>query len=258
MFNKAIDIDPDYARAHCGVADACSQLYTYFDAREFNLRQADNSSRRALELAPGLAEAHVARGMAVSLSKRFDEAEREFETAIKIDPKSYEAAYWYARSLQSAGRFEEAVRMYDRAQSLRPDEYLPTTMQTLALGGLGKMNEREAAAKRATKLIEARLQLDPDDVRAANLGAAVYGSIGNRERALELAARSLAIDPDDPMLLYNVACTYLRFDDMHEDAMQCLERAIDKGFGHKEWIDHDPDLDSLRDHPRFKALSQAI
>jgi serine/threonine protein kinase/Tfp pilus assembly protein PilF len=258
MFNKAIEIDPEYARAHCGVADACSQLYTYFDAREFNLRQADNSSRRALELAPELAEAHVARGMAVSLSKKFDEAEKEFETALKLDPKSYEAAYWYGRSLQSAGRFEEAVRMYDRAQSLRPDEYLPTTMQTLALGGLGKTNEKEAAARRAAKLIDARLQLDPDDVRAANLGAAVNAGIGNRERAMELAARSLAIDPDDPMLLYNVACTYLRFDDMHEEAMQCLERAIDKGFGHKEWIDHDPDLDSLRDHPRFKALSQAI
>ncbi|HEX6575823.1 MAG TPA: protein kinase, partial [Gemmatimonadaceae bacterium] len=258
MFNKAIEIDPEYARAHCGVADACSQLYTYFDAREFNLRQADNSSRRALELAPELAEAHVARGLAVSLSKKFDEAEKEFETAIKLDPKSYEAAYWYGRSLMSAGRFEEAVRMYDRAQSLRPDEYLPPTMQTLALGALGKLNEREAAAKRAVKLIEARLQLDPDDVRAANLGAAVYAGIGNRDRALELASRSLAIDPDDPMLLYNVACSYLKFDDMHEEAMSVLERAIDKGFGHKEWIDHDPDLDSLRDHPRFKALSQAI
>jgi serine/threonine protein kinase/Tfp pilus assembly protein PilF len=258
MFNKAIEIDPEYARAHCGIADACSQLYQYFDAREFNLRQADNSSRRALELAPELAETHVARGLAVSLSKKFDEAEKQFETAIKLDPKSYEAAYWYGRSLQSAGRYEEAVRMYERAQSLRPDEYLPTTMQTLALGGLGKVNERDAAAKRAVKLIEARLQLDPDDVRAANLGAAVYASMGNRERALELSQRSLAIDPDDPMLLYNTACTYLSFDDMHEEAMSCLERAIDKGFGHKEWIDHDPDLNSLRDHPRFKALSQAM
>ena len=55
MFNKAIEIDPDYARAYAGVADACSMLYTYFDAREFNLRQADIASRKAMELDPELA-----------------------------------------------------------------------------------------------------------------------------------------------------------------------------------------------------------
>src|SRR6266542_939076 len=82
MFNRAIEIDPDYALAHAGVADCCSLLYTYFDARESNLRQADAASQRALELEPQLAEAHVARGIAVSLSKRFDEAEEQFETAM--------------------------------------------------------------------------------------------------------------------------------------------------------------------------------
>src|SRR5918993_5339938 len=56
MFNKAIEIDPGYALAHAGVADCYSQLYTYFDAREFNLRQAEAASSRALELAPDLAE----------------------------------------------------------------------------------------------------------------------------------------------------------------------------------------------------------
>jgi tetratricopeptide (TPR) repeat protein len=65
MFQKAIDIDPEYARAHAGVADCYSLLYTYFDAREFNLRQADIASNKALDLEPELAEAHVARGLAV-------------------------------------------------------------------------------------------------------------------------------------------------------------------------------------------------
>src|SRR5688572_32166505 len=104
MFNKAIEIDREYARAYAGVADSCSMLYTYFDAREFNLKQADIASHKALELEPELAEAHVARGLAVSLSKRFDEAEREFEIAMKLDPKLFEAPYWYGRALQSAGR----------------------------------------------------------------------------------------------------------------------------------------------------------
>ena len=62
MFEKAIAIDPNYARAHAGLADCCSLLFTYFDASEENLRQADIASSRALELEADLAEAHVARG----------------------------------------------------------------------------------------------------------------------------------------------------------------------------------------------------
>jgi Flp pilus assembly protein TadD len=200
----------------------------------------------------------VARGFAVSLSKRFDEAEEHFETAMRLDPKSFEAAYLYGRALQSAGRFEEAVKLLERAGALWPDDYLPVTMLTLALGSLGRTAEADAAAHRAVKLIEQRLELNPDDARAANLGAAVYAKIDDQEKARELAGKSLAIDPDDPMLLYNVACTYAKFDDTREDAMACLEKAIDKGFGHKEWIEHDPDLTPLRNHPRYIAISQSI
>ena len=79
MFNRAIEIDPDYARAYAGVADCCSLLYTYFDAREFNLRQADIASSKALELEPGAGGSARGPGLAVTLSKHFEEAEPEFE-----------------------------------------------------------------------------------------------------------------------------------------------------------------------------------
>jgi eukaryotic-like serine/threonine-protein kinase len=68
MFNKAIELDPDYALAYTGVADASSLLYQYFDARDFNLRQADKASTKALELEPDLAEAQVSRGIVASLN----------------------------------------------------------------------------------------------------------------------------------------------------------------------------------------------
>ena len=257
MFNKAIEIDRDYARAYAGVADSCSMLYTYFDAREFNLRQADIASHKALELEPELAEAHVARGLAVSLSKRFDEAEREFETAMKLDPKLFDAPYWYGRALQSAGRFQEAVKMFERASALRPEDYQAPGFLAQAYGSLGMVEERDAGLRRALKLMEDRLELNPDDARAANLAAAFLARLGDLSKAVEYADRSLAIDPEDPMLLYNVACTYVALK-RHDDAMNCLERAVDKGFGHKEWIDHDPDLDPLRENLRFQALSQAM
>ena len=257
MFNKAIEIDREYARAYAGVADSCSMLYTYFDAREFNLRQADIASHKALELEPELAEAHVARGLAVSLSKRFDEAEQEFETAMKLDPKLFEAPYWYGRALQSAGRFQEAVKMFERASALRPEDYQAPGFLAQAYGSLGLVSERDAGLRRALKLMEDRLELNPDDARASNLAAAFLARLGDLTKAVEYADRSLAIDPEDPMLLYNVACTYVALS-RYDDALNCLERAVDKGFGHKEWIDHDPDLDPLRQHMRFQALSQAM
>jgi serine/threonine protein kinase/tetratricopeptide (TPR) repeat protein len=257
MFNKAIEIDREYARAYAGVADSCSMLYTYFDARDFNLRQADIASHKALELEPELAEAHVARGLAVSLSKRFEEAEQEFETAMRLDPKLFEAPYWYGRALQSAGRFQEAVKMFERASALRPEDYQAPGFAAQAYGSLGMVAERDAGLRRALKLMEDRLELNPDDARAANLAAAFLARLGDLAKAVEYADRSLAIDPEDPMLLYNVACTYVALG-RQEDELNCLERAVDKGFGHKEWIDHDPDLDPLRENMRFQALSQAM
>jgi serine/threonine protein kinase/Tfp pilus assembly protein PilF len=257
MFNKAIEIDPDYARAYAGVADSCSMLYTYFDAREFNLKQADIASHKALELDPELAEAHVARGLAVSLRKEFAEAEKEFETAMKLDPKLFEAAYWYGRALQSAGRFDEAIKMFERAVALHPEDYHAVVFLTLAYISAGRIAESEIQLRRGLKLMHERLEVYPDDARAANLSSGLYARLGEVDKAVEFAERSLSIDPEDPMLLYNVACTYAGLNRI-DDALSCLERAVDKGFGHKEWIDHDPDLDGLRSTPRFKALSQAM
>src|SRR5512140_1714006 len=142
MFNKAIEIDPEYARAYAGVADCYSLLYTYFDAREFNLRQADIAANKALELEPELAEAHVAKGLAISLSKRFDEAEKEFETAMKLDPKLFEAPYWSGRSRLSAGRSPEAVKMFERSSILRPDEFQAANFLAQAYDTLGLKEEK--------------------------------------------------------------------------------------------------------------------
>jgi TolB-like protein/Flp pilus assembly protein TadD len=257
MFNKAIEIDPEYARAHAGVADCYSLLYTYFDAREFNLRQAEIASNKALDLEPELAEAHVARGLAVSLSKRFDEAEKEFEKALQLDPKLFEAAYWFARARLSQGRYEEAAKLMERAALLRPEENQTWGFLGQALAGMGKNDEAAAAYRRQVKLIDEHLALNPDDPRACILGAVANAIIGDKERAVEFAKQAMQVDPDDPMLLYNVACTYAQLG-MSDDALNALEHAVEKGWGDKNWIEHDTDLDSIRDTSRYKAIVQAM
>ena len=91
LFMRAYELDPRYASAYAGVADCCSLLYLHWGAAEAQVKEADKASRKALQLDPELAEAHVARGLAVSLNKRYDEARREFETAIRQNPELFEA-----------------------------------------------------------------------------------------------------------------------------------------------------------------------
>src|SRR5204863_9141990 len=95
MFDRAIELDPSFARAHAGVADCCSFLYMYWDSSNANLEAADASSQRALELDPASAEAHTSRGVALTLRQDNAAARREFETALKLEPKLFEAHYFY-------------------------------------------------------------------------------------------------------------------------------------------------------------------
>jgi TolB-like protein/Tfp pilus assembly protein PilF len=257
MFNKAIELDPNYALAYTGVADASSLLYQYFDARDFNLRQADKASSKALELEPELAEAHVSRGIVSSLKRDFTEAEESFSRAMKAEPKMFEAPYWYGMGLMAEGRFEDAIRMFDRASSLRPEDYQSAHFAGQAYNALGRDEDKAAQLRRGLKLMESSLELNPDDARAANLAAGVFAVLGEEENAIKYGERSLAIDPEDPMLLYNVACMYSSLG-RKEQAISCLERAVDKGFGHREWIDNDPDLAPLRDLPKYQAIVDAI
>jgi len=257
MFNKAIDLDPEYALAYTGVADSSSLLYTYFDARDFNLRQADKASKKALELEPQLADAHVSRGIVASLTHSFAEAEEAFTKAMKLEPKMFEAAYWYGMGLMAEGRFEDAVKMFDRASTLRPEDYQAAHFMGQAYNALGMMEEKEAQLRRGLSLMESSLELNPDDARAANLAGGVFGALGDAENAIKYGERSLAIDPEDPMLLYNVACMYSSLGRV-DQAITCLERAVEKGFGHKEWIDNDPDLNAIRSSPKYQSIIDAI
>jgi serine/threonine protein kinase/Tfp pilus assembly protein PilF len=257
MFNKATEIDPEYARAYAGVADCYSLLYTYFDAREFNLRQAEVASTKALELEPELAEAHVSRGLVLSLFKKFVEAEAEFEKAMRLDPKLFEGVYWYGRSRLSQGQYEEATKLFERAAVLRPEDYQAAGFLGQALIALGRKDDAMASYRRQVKLIDVHLELNPDDPRACILGAVANAIIGDKERAVEFIERGIHVDPDDPMLLYNVSCTYAQLG-MVNESLDALEHAVEKGWGDKAWIEHDSDLDTIRENPRYKAIVQAM
>jgi TolB-like protein/Flp pilus assembly protein TadD len=253
MFERAIEIDPNYALAYAGVADCCSFLYMYWDGSKANLESAESASRKALELAPELADARASRGFALTLRQQYAEARREFETAIRLNPKLYEAHYLYARACMQEGKLEEAVRHYEDASRARPEDYQALLLMQGPLKGLGRKGDADAAQRRGLQLAEKHLELNPDDARALYLGGGALVQIGERERGLEWARRAVAIDPEDPGVLYNVACVYA-FLGQTDDALTLLEKSIRNGFGHREWLENDSDLDPLRGDSRFTTL----
>jgi serine/threonine protein kinase/Flp pilus assembly protein TadD len=257
MFSRAIEIDPSYARAYAGIADCSSQLYKYWDASTANLEQAESASRKALELAPDLAEAHAARGFALTLGGSHEQANQEFETAIQLDPKLYEGYLYYANGRFAEGKLAEAARLFERAAAVRTEDYQAHALAGLCYAGLHREVEARAAFERAARAAERHLELNPDDPRALYLGAIAWCRLGQVERGLEWGDRALALDPEDAGVLYNVACLNA-VGGRPERALDLLEHGVESGFGHKEWIEHDPDLESLHGDPRYQAMLRRL
>jgi serine/threonine protein kinase/Flp pilus assembly protein TadD len=257
MFARAIEIDPGFALAYAGTADCSSFLYIWWDPSEANLEQADTASRKALELAPQMAEAHASRGLALTLSKRYDEAYAEFETAIQLDPKLFEAHYFYGRACFERGRHAQAAQAFERAAAVRPEDYQTPSLLALAYDARGRKEESEAARRRAVRIIEQYLELNPGDPRALYLGAIDLCYLGDRQRSRDWTDRALSVDPDDAAVLYNVACAYTQLG-LADKALDWLEKAALNGAGHRAWIENDPDLNAIRDHPRFKAILEKL
>ncbi|MFQ5817585.1 MAG: tetratricopeptide repeat protein [Terriglobia bacterium] len=99
--------------------------------------------------------------------------------------------------------------------------------------------------------------MNPDDARALYFGAGALCQLGEKGRSVEWARRAMTVDPDDSSVLYNVACVYSLLGEV-EKGIDCLEKSITSGMGQREWIEHDPDLDTLRNHPRFQALLERL
>jgi len=257
MFERAIEIDPNYALAYAGIADCSSFIYTYWDASAAHLERADTASRKALELAPESAEAHTSRGLALAFAKRFAEAELAFQSAIRLNPKLPDAHYFYGRALLQQGKHGEAARSFEEACRLSPDDYQALSFLTQAYEAMGRKAEADEAHRRTLQLIEHHVELNPDDARALNLGAMHMAYLGQRERGLEWANRAIAADPEDSGMLYNMACFYAIQGDP-EKALTCLEKAVHLGFGLRGWIENDPDFTSLRGDPRFQAILQKL
>jgi serine/threonine protein kinase/tetratricopeptide (TPR) repeat protein len=256
-FVRALEIDPQFARAQAGLADCHSYLYLYAGRDPAHLDHAVSASHTAVGLDPSLAEAHAALGTSLSLSGHHEEAVEAFEAAIRLDPSHFEAHYFYARDCFAQGRLEQAVRLYEEASRLRPEDYQAPLLVAQIYDDLGLRREAEASRRLGVGVAEAHLRHEPDDARAWYMGANGLVALGERERGLEWARRALSLDPDDAMLLYNIACIYSMAGN-RDEALTCLERARAAGLRQKGWLLHDSNLDAVRDDPRFAAIMASL
>src|SRR5262249_28376408 len=159
---------------------------------------------------------------------------QEYEAALRLDPNLFEAHYFYARACLAQGKLMEAARLFERACQLRPDDYQSATHLASVYAGLGRGADAEAASRRSLQVVEKHLTLPPDDARALSLGALPCCRLGEPARAQAWAGRALAMDPDEPVTLYNVACVHA-LQGQADPALDCLEKALRHGFAHKEW-----------------------
>jgi TolB-like protein/Tfp pilus assembly protein PilF len=255
MFERAIEIDPGYALAWAGAADCGSLLHMYYPGLQDDRARADRASARALELAPELPEAHAARAFALFNLGRMDEAVVHFRAALRLDPQLFEARYFYGRALFQLGLFAQAAQMFEEAARVREDPQA-CFFAAQSYQAQGNAAEATAAYRRAFDVATRHLELNPDDSRAATMAAVSACRLGQREDGLAWARRAVEADPDDAGVRYNVACLYALQGEL-EAAMAALEEAFAMGFTNRDWIERDPDLDALRDQPRFQALLTA-
>jgi len=209
---------------------------------------------KALDIDSGLAEARASRGLALSVSQRYQEAEKEFERAIASNPNLFEGHYFYARACFVQGKLEQAARYWERAAEIKPDDYQSAVLLTQVYQSLGQQEKKRDAARRGVERAQRDLEKNPDNSRPAYLLAGALAKLGEFERAKEWATRALAINPDDVLTQYNTACAYCFFGEL-DRAVDLLVALLPRANHEtKAWILHDSDFDPLLDHPRWQKV----
>ena len=253
LFRRAIELDPAYGPAYAGLATAHATLYEWFGANDADLAGAERASQRALELAPDLAEAHVARGCTLSLMRRYEDASREFEESIRLNPNLFDSYYYFARTSFAHGDVAASAVLFRMAADVRQEDFQSPFLLAQSLKMLGRDEEAATWRREGIRRAEHVLALNPFDGRAMSLGSLYLLEEGQTERAIEWSERALQLYPNDMSALGNGACLQAKLG--HADrAIELLERVSALGYGQRDWLERDPDYDNIRDDPRFKQL----
>lgn len=251
MFKRAVQLEPGYARALAGSAICDSYVHEWDSAT--SPEETIQTAEKALSIDPTLGEALSARGFAHFRMGDTEQARHDFEHAFRVEPDCYEAHFFFAFMSRSLGDYRTAIKHYTRACELRlTDHVSPNAM-------IGLLDRDDPAllewARICVTRAEAAAVSNPEDSAPLCRGALGLVYLGDVDKAMRRIEQAMALDGDDPIVIYNAASVYALLD-RTEKALDLLERYVGisekvSAFG---TIAHDREFERLRDHPRYLAL----
>ncbi len=278
LFQKAIDLDPDFALAHVGLCDSLIVLPAYgWVSVPQVLPRSSAAAMKALQLRPELAEAHSCLCLVRTRTFEWDGAEQECRSAIKQRPGYATAHQWYAIMLHSVGRVPEALKEARRAQELDPLSAIISNFVAVELYLGRSYAEALVQARKTVELDpafslghsylaltylqlrrgeEALAELEP----LAGLGnryegerGYAYARTGRRDQALSLL-RQMEERSRKPYVAPSArALVYLGLGDQ-QHALEWLERAYAELDWRLIYLKADPLFDELRGESRFVEI----
>ncbi len=257
LCKRATEIDSGYARAWALMA--IGQMTTRF----VHGKESDDglaSAERALTLEPNLAEAHAVKARILAQHGRNDAAAAEIDVALRLDRESYEVnrAAAYLRFRQR--RLDEAIRYYEKAMALMETDLNSGGMLLTCYTAIRNTQAALRVARVTLSRAEKSLAQDPNNATAMGYGSSALAALGEVERAKDWINRSLLIDPGNMNARYNFACalTSLVKEPEVDAALELLRPVFETlAAGFLNHAKADPDLDPLRNDPRFKAMVAA-
>jgi TolB-like protein/Tfp pilus assembly protein PilF len=286
-FNQAIEKDPNYALAYAGLAQAWLLLPGYSGGTPIDcFPQAETAAKKALSLDETSPDAHAALGMVKQLFN-FDSpgAIAEFERAIELDPNDATAHHWFANhSLSATGQTGREITEMKRAVELDPlsliintnlgqayiyanrfEEAIAQLRKTIEMGEsfyfvhylLGQALELKGQLPEALAEYQKAISLNDDPFPKALL-AHLYGKMGRKDEALQIAQQLLQTRKQRYIEAYGLAIIYLGLGD-RDQALDWLEQGYrDRDGFNMAAIRVDHFLDPLHGDPRFEALAEKI
>lgn len=259
LYEQAIELDPEFAHAYAALAECQASLADQNepegDVFQAALDEAMTNCQKALQIAPDLPHAHLTMGHIFSAKKNHDKAKELYLKSIALDPKYGDAYFCLANHYLSAeGNAELAFANFKKAFLHNPDNR--NCMMLLTTAVMVESPKLKAYAEEVLKFARRRIESNPHDFDAAGSMSFANYYLGNMAEARYWAGITAAFDVDDRFFYYNNACMFAMVGSI-EEALEALERALayPDPYDEPDYIRTvDPDLENLRQDPRFYAL----
>ena len=253
----ATDIDPNYPQAWALMGLAQANLRYGFSGNE-SVDDGAAAAERALAADPTIAEAHLPMAWRLAEQRRFEEADVELATAVRLDPDSWEVNKESARILYRQRRIPEVRRYLENATRLMDSDFHGWGMLFACCNALGDIAGRQQCAERIIQQASEVLVTDPDNGAALIFGALSFASMGDLDRAQQWIDRGLLLDPDNQFMRYNLAMGQTVFFKDREAAIETMKHVFEHGGPNVITLAAgDPNLDELRGDPRFQEMFEA-